>query len=216
MKPNLQRLLLNEEAAFNGGSALTSTQDHLPPPPVHPTTTSTIDSSMAVTILVLLAALFFMAFFTIYARRVAEDTATDISRRRIRAAQSRGGTTRPRGVDPTTLRSLPIIAYHGCGGKNPLLCAVCLSEFEEKETVKIIPACGHGYHPKCIDSWLVSRGSCPLCRSTRLFPSEGEVRLEVFDEMPERVREGLGVMRRTRSWCESYGRGALLQRSNSF
>ncbi|RWR93837.1 RING-H2 finger protein ATL57-like protein [Cinnamomum micranthum f. kanehirae] len=216
MKPNLQRLLLNEEAAFNGGSALNLTQDHLPPPPDHPTTTSTIDSSMAVTILILLAALFFMAFFTIYARRLAEDTAADISRRRIRAAQSRGGTTRPRGVDPTTLLSLPVVAYHGCGWKNPLLCAVCLSEFLEKETVKIIPACGHVYHPECIDSWLLSCGSCPLCRSTRLFPSEGEVRLEVFDEMPERVREGLGVVRRTRSWCERFGRGALLQRSYSF
>lgn len=217
MKPNLHRILLNEDATFVGGlsSPSLSTQPHLPPPPHQPNSprspTSTIDSSMAVTILVLLTALFFMGFISIYARRLAEEAAADISRRRGSQPPSN-----PHGVDPTAVPSLPLVAYHGCRKKGPLECAVCLSEFEEKETVKIIPACGHVYHPECIDSWLASCGSCPLCRSTRFFPSEREVSLDVFDEMAERVGEGLGVVRRSRSWCERFGRGALLQRSYSF
>lgn len=48
-------------------------------------------------------------------------------------------------------------------------CSICLSEFEEKEFVKVIPFCKHGFHPTCIDTWLSSHVSCPLCRSTELF-----------------------------------------------
>ncbi|MCO5593680.1 hypothetical protein L7F22_047697 [Adiantum nelumboides] len=43
-------------------------------------------------------------------------------------------------------------------------CAVCLSEFDDGEDVKLLPACGHCFHVKCIDMWLFSHTNCPICR----------------------------------------------------
>ncbi|CAI0466895.1 unnamed protein product [Linum tenue] len=44
-------------------------------------------------------------------------------------------------------------------------CAVCLSEFEEKEAGRTLPKCGHSFHTECIDMWFHSHSTCPLCRS---------------------------------------------------
>ncbi|XVF19828.1 hypothetical protein REPUB_Repub11eG0144200 [Reevesia pubescens] len=33
----------------------------------------------------------------------------------------------------------------------------------------MIPNCKHVFHVKCIDTWLASHVSCPVCRGTILF-----------------------------------------------
>ncbi|KAM0934707.1 putative transcription factor C2H2 family [Dioscorea sansibarensis] len=43
-------------------------------------------------------------------------------------------------------------------------CAICLNEFAEGDGVRVLPACNHGFHVKCIEGWLVSHSSCPTCR----------------------------------------------------
>ncbi|XP_008791679.1 RING-H2 finger protein ATL79-like [Phoenix dactylifera] len=45
-------------------------------------------------------------------------------------------------------------------------CAICLAEFAEGEHVRVLPACNHGFHVKCVQAWLASRPSCPTCRAT--------------------------------------------------
>ncbi|KAG1354522.1 RING-H2 finger protein ATL79-like [Cocos nucifera] len=44
-------------------------------------------------------------------------------------------------------------------------CAICLAEFAEGERVRVLPACNHGFHVKCVQAWLASRPSCPTCRA---------------------------------------------------
>lgn len=44
-------------------------------------------------------------------------------------------------------------------------CAVCLSEFEEDESLRLLPKCSHAFHIPCIDTWLRSHKNCPLCRA---------------------------------------------------
>ncbi|KAJ7968263.1 RING-H2 finger protein [Quillaja saponaria] len=44
-------------------------------------------------------------------------------------------------------------------------CSVCLSEFEENETVRLLPKCSHAFHIPCIDTWLRSHTNCPMCRA---------------------------------------------------
>lgn len=44
-------------------------------------------------------------------------------------------------------------------------CSVCLSEFEEDETLRLLPKCSHAFHLPCIDTWLRSHKNCPLCRA---------------------------------------------------
>ncbi|KAI3819486.1 hypothetical protein L1987_13325 [Smallanthus sonchifolius] len=46
-----------------------------------------------------------------------------------------------------------------------LECAICLSLFEEEEIGRKLPACGHAFHVECIDMWLHSHSTCPICRA---------------------------------------------------
>ncbi|CAN6337334.1 unnamed protein product [Urochloa humidicola] len=44
------------------------------------------------------------------------------------------------------------------------LCSICISALVAGEKVKVLPPCGHCFHPECVDAWLRSHASCPLCR----------------------------------------------------
>ncbi|OWM70064.1 RING-H2 finger protein ATL52-like [Punica granatum] len=55
-------------------------------------------------------------------------------------------------------------------------CSICLCEFEEGEELRTLPECAHPFHAPCIDMWLYSHASCPMCRadaspSPLIFPS---------------------------------------------
>lgn len=43
-------------------------------------------------------------------------------------------------------------------------CVICLEEFNRDSAVKVL-ACNHGYHPHCIDVWLMQSDKCPLCNA---------------------------------------------------
>lgn len=45
-------------------------------------------------------------------------------------------------------------------------CAVCLGDFEEGEELRTLPECMHSFHVPCIDMWLSSHTSCPICRAS--------------------------------------------------
>lgn len=44
-------------------------------------------------------------------------------------------------------------------------CSICLSEFEEDESLRLLPKCSHAFHVPCIDAWLRSHKTCPVCRA---------------------------------------------------
>lgn len=77
----------------------------------------------------------------------------------------------PIGLDSSVVKSLPSFVYTSQSSSNdeeqpPLReCVVCLSEFEENETCRLLPNCNHSFHIKCIDIWFRSHSTCPLCRS---------------------------------------------------
>lgn len=84
-------------------------------------------------------------------------------------------------MDASAIKSLPLIAYGGAT-KHELIvtdeCPICLQEFEVGECLKMIPYCGHLFHPTCLDTWLGSHVTCPFCRSSQLFKDK-EVRVDV-------------------------------------
>lgn len=43
-------------------------------------------------------------------------------------------------------------------------CSICLSDYRDSEVVRVIPHCGHMFHTVCIDQWLRSHATCPICR----------------------------------------------------
>ncbi|KAJ3673204.1 hypothetical protein LUZ60_006578 [Juncus effusus] len=71
----------------------------------------------------------------------------------------------PQGLDSKIIKSLPFIVFKSEDFKNcGIDCAVCLSEVSNGEEARILPKCNHGFHLDCIDMWLFSHSTCPLCR----------------------------------------------------
>ncbi|CAL9207334.1 unnamed protein product [Musa hybrid cultivar] len=50
--------------------------------------------------------------------------------------------------------------------KSSLDCAVCLYPFRPHDELRLLPACRHAFHARCVDPWLRSTPSCPLCRAS--------------------------------------------------
>ncbi|KAJ3702595.1 hypothetical protein LUZ61_006300 [Rhynchospora tenuis] len=73
------------------------------------------------------------------------------------------------GLDPSLLRSFPTVEYSTLKSrkdlKGPLECTVCLSEYTDSDTLRVLPGCHHSFHQCCIDKWLASHTTCPVCRS---------------------------------------------------
>ncbi|KAJ3454208.1 hypothetical protein MRS44_018102 [Fusarium solani] len=90
-------------------------------------------------------------------------------------------STRPRQISrertdcltAEALDLLPITRYRapqGSKGQLPMersqSCSVCTEGFWEDDSLRSLP-CGHGFHPGCIDPWLLGRSvTCPLCRAS--------------------------------------------------
>ncbi|KAL7113953.1 hypothetical protein ACP275_04G091300 [Erythranthe tilingii] len=70
-----------------------------------------------------------------------------------------------RGLDPSVLKSIPVVVFDPKEFENGLECAVCLCEVSEGEKARVLPKCSHGFHADCIDMWLHSHSTCPICRN---------------------------------------------------
>ncbi|XP_015575713.1 RING-H2 finger protein ATL72 [Ricinus communis] len=73
------------------------------------------------------------------------------------------------GLKKSALRQIPVVIY-GAAGIQIIAtdCAICLGEFSDGEKVRVLPKCNHGFHVRCIDTWLGSHSSCPTCRQSLL------------------------------------------------
>ncbi|EPS71380.1 hypothetical protein M569_03379, partial [Genlisea aurea] len=70
------------------------------------------------------------------------------------------------GLDEAIIEKISVCKYEkGNGSIEGTDCAVCLSEFRENETLRLLPNCSHAFHLPCIDIWLRSNSTCPLCRA---------------------------------------------------
>lgn len=74
-----------------------------------------------------------------------------------------------KGLELSVIESFPIFVYKDIEQQQKinkgLECAVCISKFEEGETLRLLPECDHVFHPQCIDVWLASHSTCPVCRA---------------------------------------------------
>ncbi|XP_042503771.1 RING-H2 finger protein ATL39-like [Macadamia integrifolia] len=75
------------------------------------------------------------------------------------------------GLDPSVIDSLPVFAYkelinnqHDHDKNGSRECAVCLSIFQDEEMIRFLPNCKHFFHVDCINIWLRSNTTCPICR----------------------------------------------------
>ncbi|CAL5370568.1 unnamed protein product [Camellia sinensis] len=86
------------------------------------------------------------------------------------------------GLDQAFIDALPVFMYKEIVGasKEPFDCAVCLCEFSGKDKLRLLPMCSHAFHINCIDTWLLTNSTCPLCRGT-LFTPGLNIENPIFD-----------------------------------
>lgn len=131
---------------------------------------------MVIAIIVLFLVVVFVLFLHLYAKwfwwRTEEPPPQGLNRRRPRRrfvfapGQEMAAVATRRGLDPSVLRSIPVIVFRPKEFKDGLECAVCLSELVDGEKARLLPKCNHGFHVDCIDMWFQSHSTCPLCRNS--------------------------------------------------
>ncbi|CAK9164180.1 unnamed protein product [Ilex paraguariensis] len=70
-----------------------------------------------------------------------------------------------KGLESSVISSIPQFVFKSDEQKHGLECVICLSVFEDEETGRKLPKCGHAFHVECIDMWLHCHSNCPLCRA---------------------------------------------------
>ncbi|KAG6658025.1 hypothetical protein CIPAW_04G130800 [Carya illinoinensis] len=75
-----------------------------------------------------------------------------------------------RGLDPEVIASLPVFVFNQRdvemidASSTATECTVCLSTLESEDMARLLPNCKHIFHAECIDKWLSSHSTCPICR----------------------------------------------------
>ncbi|KAF5794043.1 putative transcription factor C2H2 family [Helianthus annuus] len=150
-------------------------QSSVPPPPPY----ADFNPSIIAIIVILVAALFLMGFFSIYIRRRANEGSIR------RAFSMRRPAVASRGLDASVIETFPTFVYSSVKGlkigKGALECAVCLNEYEDEETLRLIPKCDHVFHPDCIDAWFENHVTCPVCRAN-LVPGDDSVSISIVQD----------------------------------
>lgn len=126
------------------------------------------EPSFAITVGAIICALLFMGIISIYIRNCAESHFI-ITTNRTNPSATTTKCSCSQGINKELLNTFPTFFYSTIKdlktGKGPLECAVCLTDFKDHDTLRLLPKCNHVFHPQCIDSWLASHVTCPVCRA---------------------------------------------------
>ncbi|KAL8130488.1 hypothetical protein V2J09_019643 [Rumex salicifolius] len=89
------------------------------------------------------------------------------------------------GLDVSSIETLPSFEFVSgaempSSSKSKSECVVCLGAFEQNETLRLMPRCGHVFHSGCVDVWLRSHATCPYCRAPVVVEPPGGPSPEVW------------------------------------
>lgn len=121
------------------------------------------------TIVFAFASFAFIAFYCVnyFIRRCRDRTAGSAAGDTMEAELS--SRRSPRGLDAKAIESFPSFIYTEANGIEPgkgeLKCVVCLNDYKDDETLRLVSPCGHVFHADCVDIWLSYRSTCPICRA---------------------------------------------------
>uniref|UniRef100_A0A182MCC8 RING-type domain-containing protein n=1 Tax=Anopheles culicifacies TaxID=139723 RepID=A0A182MCC8_9DIPT len=74
------------------------------------------------------------------------------------------GEAKPRGLARPEIDQLPSYKFNAeTHTGDQTSCVVCMCDFEARQILRVLP-CSHEFHAKCVDKWLRSNRTCPICR----------------------------------------------------
>ncbi|XP_027199401.2 uncharacterized protein LOC113793552 [Dermatophagoides pteronyssinus] len=75
------------------------------------------------------------------------------------------GEAKPRGLNKSEIDQLPSYRYKPeiSAETDQTSCVICICDFEAKQNLRVLP-CHHEFHARCIDKWLKTNRTCPICR----------------------------------------------------
>lgn len=74
------------------------------------------------------------------------------------------GEAKPRGLARPEIDQLPSYKFNSdTHTGDQTSCVVCMCDFEARQILRVLP-CSHEFHAKCIDKWLRTNRTCPICR----------------------------------------------------
>ncbi|KAL6878430.1 hypothetical protein ACP4OV_012600 [Aristida adscensionis] len=151
-----------------------------PSPPADGSAGGSFNLTTSLLFVALIVALFLLGFFSAYLRRCADagtparrggsaNAAVAAAAAAAFASAANGGRRRT-GLDASVMESLPVLTYGTAkavkASRGALECAVCLAEFDDDgEKLRLLPGCCHVFHAACIDVWLATHVTCPVCRA---------------------------------------------------
>ncbi|KAI4344362.1 hypothetical protein L6164_011596 [Bauhinia variegata] len=88
---------------------------------------------------------------------------------------------------PRDVKKLPQFRFASAAETgSDTLCVVCLDAFRNGQCCRKLVACGHVFHRRCVDIWLIKVAACPTCRTpVRLNPSVLRFQTEEANEQLE-------------------------------
>lgn len=153
-----------------------------PPPPASKDDSGTDFSPLILAIIGILASAFLLViYFTVISkycrRRRGRRTSAEENGNQDEMVNDQPLQVASTGLEEAFIKSIRVYKYKKSGGVvEGTDCSVCLSEFEDGENLRLLPKCNHAFHLPCIDTWLKSHSSCPLCRfdirSAKILPPE--------------------------------------------
>ncbi|EEF34736.1 RING-H2 finger protein ATL3B precursor, putative [Ricinus communis] len=118
-------------------------------------------------------------FFSIYFCRCFMDgIVSSWHLRRTPSGNAINATNSPAnsGLDPSLIQLFPTFGYSSVREfrreQYGFECAICLGEFKDDDILRLLTVCYHVFHEECIDLWLTSQKTCPVCRSDLDLPRE--------------------------------------------
>ncbi|EOA37022.1 hypothetical protein CARUB_v10010074mg [Capsella rubella] len=128
-------------------------------------------------------------FYLIYLRRGSSDLSS--LGMRTTFIPGNGLSTAELGLSKELREMLPIVVFKESFTVMDSQCSVCLGDYQADDKLQQIPVCKHTFHMDCIDLWLTSHTTCPLCRLA-LIPSQSRHTQE--DSGPSVVSPDEGVL----------------------
>ncbi|XP_076919686.1 RING-H2 finger protein ATL38-like [Bidens hawaiensis] len=166
-----------------------------PPPQSKPK----INLKLVILLACLITSFLLICFFFFYFRRYANRQLALAAATRHRGDQRATlKLAAARGLDPTVIAEFTSFTYSKVKdikiGQHVLECAVCLNEFHDHEALRLLPECSHVFHRDCIDEWLASHVTCPVCRAS-LVPRTSQLsrETELTDGLKRHTKDHVSV-----------------------